>query len=66
MATNLAISTSLIEEARNIGGHRTKRETVTYALQEYIDRRKQQKITRLFNTIDYDPQYNYKKQRKVT
>jgi Arc/MetJ family transcription regulator len=44
MPTNLAIDDRLLEEARKIGGHRTKRETVNAALEEYVKRRKQQEI----------------------
>ena len=65
MATNLAIDDWLIEEAKNIGKHRTKKGAVTEALQEYIQRRKQSKIFNIFNTIDYDQDYDYKKQRAV-
>ncbi len=36
MATNLAIDDRLIEEARKTGGHKTKKEAVTTALEEYI------------------------------
>ena len=32
MATNLAIDDGLLEEARKVGGHRTKKATVTEAL----------------------------------
>jgi len=64
MATNLAIDDELLEEAQRIGGHRTKKATVTEALQEYIQRRKQVKIIELFGTIDYDPAYDYKAQRR--
>jgi len=53
MATNLAIDDRLIEEARRIGRHKTKKEAVTAALDEYIRRRKQQEILKLFGTIDY-------------
>lgn len=63
MATNLAIDDQLLEEALKIGGHKTKRATVTEALNEYIQRRKQQQILELFGTIDVDPAYDYKKQR---
>lgn len=63
MATNLAIDDSLIEEARKVGGHRTKKATVTEALQEYILRRKQAKVVSLFGSVEYDPKYDYKKQR---
>ena len=64
MATNLAIDDQLLEEARRIGGQKTKRATVTQALHEYIQRRKQQQIVELFGTIDVDPKYDYKKQRR--
>jgi Arc/MetJ family transcription regulator len=65
MATNLAIDDKLINEARKIGKHKTKKEAVTAALKEYVDRRKQLKILELFGTIDYDPTYDYKKMRKL-
>jgi len=64
MATNLAIDDDLLTEAQRVGGHRTKKATVTEALQEYIQRRKQAKIIELFGTIDYDADYDYKKQRR--
>ena len=64
MATNLALDDRLIEEARSIGGHRTKKEAVTAALQEYVQRRKQLEIVKLFGTIDYDPKYDYKAERQ--
>ena len=63
MATNLALDDALLEEALRIGGKTTKKATVTEALQEYIGRRKQARIADLFVTIDYDPKYDYKKQR---
>lgn len=65
MATNLAIDSSLIESARIISGHRTKKSAVTEALMEYIRRRKQLKVTDLFNQIEYEKDYDYKSQRKV-
>ena len=40
MPTNLAIDPELLDEAHRIGGHRTKKATVTEALQEYILRRR--------------------------
>ncbi|HYC58883.1 MAG TPA: type II toxin-antitoxin system VapB family antitoxin [Thermoanaerobaculia bacterium] len=51
-------------EAQRIGGHRTKKATVTEALEEYIQRRKQARILELFGTVQFDPKYNYKKQRR--
>lgn len=64
MATNLAIDDRLLEEAQRIGGQQTKKATVTEALVEYIQRRKQQGIVKLFGTVEYDKGYDYKKQRK--
>lgn len=63
MATNLAIDPDLLETAQQIGGHRTKKATVTEALEEYIQRREQLRILELFGTIDYDPDFDYKEQR---
>ncbi len=63
MATNLAIDDKLVEEAQVIGKHRTKKAVVIEALQEYIQRRRQAEIFSLFGKIEYDPDYDYKKQR---
>jgi len=63
MATNLAIDDELLIEAQSIGGHKTKKATVTEALNEYIQRRKQVHITSLFGKVDYDPDYDYKATR---
>ena len=64
MATNLAIDDRLLEEAQKIGGHRTKKATVTEALEEYIRHRKQAKIVELFGKVELDPKFDYKKQRR--
>ncbi|HUO83743.1 MAG TPA: type II toxin-antitoxin system VapB family antitoxin [Thermoanaerobaculia bacterium] len=64
MPTNLAIDDQLLEEAKQIGGHRTKRETVNEALREYIQRRKRQGILDLFGKIDFDPRYDYRRARR--
>ena len=65
MPTNLAIDDRLIQEAQKLGRHRTKKETVTAALDEYIRRRKQQQIISLFGTMDYDAGYDYKRARRM-
>ncbi len=66
VATNLDLDPALIEEAVAVGGRRTKKEAVTEALREYIARRRQAQITGLFGTVEYDPKYDYKKQRRRT
>ena len=65
MPTNLALDDRLIEEARKLGNHRTKKEAVNAALDEYIRRRKQQAILSLFGSIDYDPRCDYKRERRA-
>lgn len=64
VATNLALDDRLLDEAVKIGGKTTKKAAVTEALQEYIARRKQGRVLEIFGTVDYDPAYNYKAQRK--
>jgi Arc/MetJ family transcription regulator len=64
MATNLDLDPALVNEAFEVGGTRTKKDAVTAALREYIARRKQAQITRLFGTIDFAPTYDRKKQRR--
>ena len=64
MATNLALDDALIEEARKTGGHKTKKEAVTAALDEYVRRREQREILKHFGTFDFDPNYDYKAARR--
>ncbi len=64
MATSLALDDDLLEEARRVGGHKTKKATVTAALKEYIRRRKQKRVLNLFGKVDWDPTYDYKASRR--
>jgi putative antitoxin of VapBC-like toxin-antitoxin system len=64
MPTNLALDDRLIEEARRAGKHKTKKEAVTAALDEYVRRRKQMKIIDVFGTVSFDPAYDYKAERR--
>lgn len=64
MPTNLAIDDRLLDEARRIGGRKTKRETVNDALQEFIQRRQRLDLVNVMGTVDYDPAYDYKKERR--
>ncbi len=65
MATNLALDDRLIEQARRIGRHKTKKEAVTSALTEYVRRRKRLRVLEMFGTVDYDPRYDYKAERRT-
>jgi hypothetical protein len=54
----------LIEEARTLGGHKTKKETIIAALTEYLSGTgRQTGIIKLVGTIDYYPAYDYKAER---
>jgi|HubBroStandDraft_1064217.scaffolds.fasta_scaffold1381443_2 Arc/MetJ family transcription regulator len=64
MATNLALDDGLIEEARRAGGHKTKKEAVTAALAEYVKHRKQLRILKAFGSFDFDPNHDYKAERR--
>jgi Arc/MetJ family transcription regulator len=63
MATNLQLDDRLIREAVSLGKHRTKKAAVTQALTEYIRHLRQQRILNVFGTVEFDPEYDYKKQR---
>ena len=64
MPTNLALDDDLLDEALRVGGKRSKRETVNEALAEYIQRRKRRGFTRLFGTIDFRADWDYKARRR--
>ena len=64
MATNLALDNILIMKALKLGNHKTKKDAVNAALEEYIRHHEQQKITEAFGKIDIDEKFDYKKQRK--
>ena len=64
MATNLAIDDSLLTLALQVGGQKTKKDTVTLALKEFIQRRKMEDVISLFVEMEYEKGYDYKKLRK--
>jgi len=63
MATNLQLDDRLIQEALALGKHRTKKAAVTQALTDYVRHLKQERILGLFGKVDFDPAYDYKRQR---
>ena len=44
MATNLALDDKLVEEAKRLGRHRSKRDAVNEAVAEYVARRRRRRI----------------------
>jgi Arc/MetJ family transcription regulator len=64
MATNLLLDDKLVDAAKRVGGHRTKRDAVNEALREYVSRRRQRDVLALFGKLDWDPEYDYKAERR--
>jgi Arc/MetJ family transcription regulator len=64
MPSNLAIDDRLLEQAKSVGGYRTKRETVNEALREFVQRRQRVELVKLFGKVEYDSRYDYKKERR--
>ena len=63
MATNLAISPELLERALQLSGEKTKTAAVTVALREFIARREQRRLLELFDSLEWDPDFDYKPER---
>lgn len=64
MPTNLAIDDVLLEQARQIGKLRTKKETVTVALEEFIQRRRQRQLLKSLGTFDFRKDWDHKQDRQ--
>ena len=63
MATNLALDDKLLNQAVVVGGLKTKKDTVTLALKEFIQRREAEQVIAAFGTVDIDDSYDYKAER---
>jgi Arc/MetJ family transcription regulator len=63
MATNLDIDPALLERAVRVSGEKSKRAAVTKALQEFVARREQQNLLKLFGQLEWSPTYDYKAER---
>jgi Arc/MetJ family transcription regulator len=64
MATNLGIDEDLLNEAKKLGGLKTKKATVNEALRKYIHHLRQLKALEKFGKFDWDPNYDYKRERR--
>ena len=63
MATNLALDPALLDRAFEVGGERSKKDTVTLALVEFIARRERARVTELFGALDWDESFDHKAER---
>jgi len=64
MPTNLAIDPDLLDRAVKVSGKKTKTAAVTLALEEFLARREQRRLVRLFNQLDWDSDFDYKAERR--
>jgi len=64
MPTNLNLDDELIEKAVSLGGHKSKKDAVNQALQEYVAQLKRIRSLDSFGTFDFDPDYDYKQARQ--
>ena len=63
IASNLQLDDRLVAEAAALGKDRTKEEAVTQALTDYIRYLRQDRILDLFWRVEFDPDYDFKRQR---
>jgi Arc/MetJ family transcription regulator len=63
VASNLQIDETLLEQAKNLAGLATKRETVNEALREFIQARLQDQLLELRGKVEFHDDYDYKSLR---
>jgi hypothetical protein len=59
MATNLALDDALVDAAKRLGHHRTKREAVNEALRLYVTRKQQPAVIDLFGKLECNPRSDH-------
>ena len=62
MAANLAMDPQLLDKTLEVSGEKTKKATVNKALREFIARREQGRLLELFGKLDWDDEYDYKRE----
>jgi Arc/MetJ family transcription regulator len=63
MATNLSLDPDLLARTLRVSGEKTKKAAVTKALKEFVARHEQKRIAKLFGKLQWDPSFDYKKER---
>ena len=66
MNINLVIDDEIIKEAMILSQKKSKKEAIITALKEYINYKKRMEVTNIFGIVDYDSDYDYKEQRKIS
>jgi len=63
METNLYIDDTFTKEGLFHWRVKSAKDTVKVALEEFIAKRKTEVVIKMFHTVNYSPDYNYKKLR---
>jgi len=61
--TSVSIDSDLLERVLKVSGERTKKAAVTKALEEFIARRRQQRLLDLIGKLEWDDSCDYKAAR---
>jgi len=61
--TSVSIDSDLLERVLKVSGERTKKAAVTRALEEFIARRRQQRLLDLIGKLEWDDSCDYKAER---
>lgn len=65
MNEGMDIDENLLSEAQRLSGKSLRSDVINEALREFVKRKKQDEILRLFGSVDFDPKYEYKKYRRM-
>ena len=63
MATDFSIEPAQPDEALAVAGRKIKKAMVARALQEFVGRRRQRELVKLFGTLDWDEDFDYNGER---
>lgn len=61
----LQIDAELIERARDLAGTASAAEVIETALREWIRRQEQAEILEWFGTVEFDPSYDHRRERRA-
>ena len=64
MRTNVVLDDDLVHEAMKLTGKKTKKEVISYALQEVVALKKRRNLLDLAGKIQFQDDYDYKAMRK--
>lgn len=66
MQITLNLEDALVQDAMRLNPDLTLEKAIEAALAFYVKQQQRFKIIELFGAIDYDPDYDYKKQRSLS